>query len=63
MGIFDRLKKAISTAEKEEYESDLARESAKVRAYRAADEVTEASKALMKKALELRAEIEALANE
>jgi hypothetical protein len=63
MGLFDRLKKVISDAEEEEYEADLARESAKVRAYRISDEVAEASRVLMDKALELRAEIEAMNDE
>jgi hypothetical protein len=64
MGLLDRIKKLVdSTSEEEEYTADLARETARVRAYRAADEVAEAARLLSLKALELRAEIEAMSHE
>lgn len=62
MGLLDRFKKSGGQTEKE-YQADLARETTKVKAYRAAEEVAEAARVLMEKALELRAEIEALSDE
>lgn len=62
MGVVDRIKKLIDRAEQEDYADDLARETAKVRAYRTADEVAEAARVLMMKAKELRAEIEAMSD-
>jgi hypothetical protein len=49
--------------EREDYDAMLAHESAKVRAFRTADEVAEAARVLMQKALELREEIEELPSE
>lgn len=63
MGLVERFKKWMGTPDEEEYADDLARETAKVRAYRTADEVAEAARKLTEKALELRAEIEAMSNE
>jgi hypothetical protein len=61
MGLKEWLKKSSDSADKE-YESGLKQETAKVRAYRAAEDVVLASERLMMKAKELRAEIEALEN-
>lgn len=63
MGLLDRIKEIVSPDSEEEYQADLARETAKVRAYRTADEVAAAAKQLMNKALELRKEIEAMSDE
>lgn len=63
MGLANRFKKWIGVADEEEYNEDLARETARVKAYRAADEVAEAAQKLTQKALELRAEIEAMSHE
>lgn len=46
-----------------EYQEKLEHETAKVRAYRAADELSIAARSLMEKALELRSEIEGMADE
>jgi hypothetical protein len=62
MGLFDRLKKKPDRADKD-YQEALAQETSKVKAYRAAEEVAEASRQLMLKALELRAEIEAMVDD
>lgn len=64
MRLAERFKKWMDGApDEEEYEKDLVRETAKVRAFRTADEVAEAARLLTEKALELRAEIEAMSNE
>lgn len=63
MGLLDRLRKTMKVKEEEEYEAALERETSKVKAYRTAEEVAEAAKVLMEKALELRAEIEAMSDE
>lgn len=66
MKLLERIKSAIGpadVADDEEYAAALAQETAKVKAYRTADELAEASRKLMLKALELRAEIEAISDE
>jgi hypothetical protein len=59
MGLFDRFKK---NADKDHVEFERAKEleTAKVRAFRTADEMATASQRLMNLALELRKEIEAI---
>lgn len=52
-----------AATEREDYNAMLAHESAKVKAFRTADEVAEAARVLMQKALELREEIEELPSE
>lgn len=61
MKLLDRiLGREDNATEREDYNAMLAHESAKVRAFRTADEVAEAARVLMQKALELREEIEDL---
>lgn len=63
MGLLDHIKKLAGHPKEENDEDVLARETSKVRAFRTAEEVAEAARALMEKALELRAEIEAMSHE
>ncbi len=68
MGLFDRKKNRADTVTKSdeetaEFETLKALETAKVRAYRTADEMAGASRKLMLLALELRKEIEAIEND
>jgi hypothetical protein len=64
VGLLDRLMgRPDPTIERQEHDADLKSETAKVKAYRNAEEVAEAARVLMEKALELRNEIEALSHE
>lgn len=63
MGLLDRFLQKSDTEAKAELEEELRLETAKVRAYRRADEMVSAANELMQKAKELRAEIEAIDSE
>ena len=64
MSLLDRIfGRADSATRREDYDTAVRQESAKVKAYRTADEVAKAAQVLMHKANELRAEIEGLPDE
>ena len=61
MGLLDRFKKKTDTTGSDSaYDEKLRLETAKVRAYRQADDMVLAAQALLMKAKELRSEIEGL---